>query len=168
MSTQSGAPEIAKWYTRARKFPQVIAKFPSGERLPFGPYTYAELISATVVALVAYQTRQVWGVFGALGNYGVIAGLVVATLLVVRALPTGTQGPLSWLTGVGNLLFAASPEPMRRPAKPRPARGVVAIDPRPPSPLPVLSSQPCASAQPRLSGVQQRLLLAAQGEESNA
>jgi len=37
MSTREDHHEVVKWYTRARRFPQLIGKTPDGARLWGGP-----------------------------------------------------------------------------------------------------------------------------------
>jgi hypothetical protein len=45
-------------YTLARKFPRMIGKFPNGQPIPFGPFTFHQigvLIGGLVLAFVALQ-----------------------------------------------------------------------------------------------------------------
>ena len=42
-----------KWYTRARKFPQLIGRTPDGTRIPGGPYTYTQVAAGVVTAVYA-------------------------------------------------------------------------------------------------------------------
>ena len=68
MSTREDQHEVVKWYTRARRFPQLIGKTPDGARLWGGPYTYTQVIVAAVVIVVGIQTAGLWGQFGLIGN----------------------------------------------------------------------------------------------------
>src|SRR5450759_686655 len=54
------APEVVKYYTRARKFPQLIGRTPDGAKIWGGPYTFTQAISAGVVLFVGVNTMGLW------------------------------------------------------------------------------------------------------------
>ena len=49
-----------KWYTRARKFPQLIGRTPDGTRIPGGPYTYLQVAAGVGMAAVLAATTGLW------------------------------------------------------------------------------------------------------------
>lgn len=60
--------EVVKWYTRARRFPQLIGKLPDGRRIWGGPYTYTQVIAGAVLIVVLAKTASIWAQFGVIGN----------------------------------------------------------------------------------------------------
>ena len=68
MSGRDEAPETVRWYTRARKSPQLIGNTPDGAKLWGGPYTYRQGIGAAVVLLVGLKTISLCGAFGLPGT----------------------------------------------------------------------------------------------------
>lgn len=99
MSTREDQHEVVKWYTRARRFPQLIGKTPDGARLWGGPYTYTQVIGAAVVIVVGIQTAGLWGQFGLIGNALLLLGVAYTTTLGLGRLPIGSRNPLSVLQG---------------------------------------------------------------------
>ena len=98
MSGRDESPEIVKWYTRARKFPQLIGKTPDGAKLWGGPYTYTQVVGASVVLVVGLKTISLWGSFGLVGNALVVLGRRVRHRPPARpAAPRFPQSDLGWL-----------------------------------------------------------------------
>lgn len=100
MSGRDEAPEIVRWYTRARKFPQLIGKTPDGAKLPGGPYTYMQVIGAAIVLVIGLKTVSLWGAFGLIGNALVVLGAAYGAALLLGRLPIGSRNPISVATGV--------------------------------------------------------------------
>jgi hypothetical protein len=99
MSTHEDQYEVVKWYTRARRFPQLIGKTPDGARLWGGPYTYTQVIGAVAVLVVGIKTVGLWGQFGLIGNALVLLAVAYATTLGLGRLPIGSRNPLSVAQG---------------------------------------------------------------------
>ena len=56
--------EVVKWYTRARRFPQLIGKTADGTTIWGGPYTYTQAGVGAAVLIIGSQTIDWWGQFG--------------------------------------------------------------------------------------------------------
>jgi hypothetical protein len=180
MSATNPPDEIVKWYTRARRFPQLIGKTPDGASLWGGPYTYTQVIVAAVLLYVGIQTLHLWGRFGLIGNALTLAGVTYGLVLVLGRLPVGARNPLTITAGAVRAISsptsghqAGLPSRIRPPHR---VRGGVVITPgptgvmtvptgpatTPPAPAP----QPPRTARPPLTSVQR--LLASTGPNQQA
>jgi len=130
-------PEIVKWYTRARHFPQLIGKTPDGATIWGGPYTYTQVIGGVLFVIVGSKTTDLWGQFGLIGNALILAGSAYGLVLLLGRLPLGSRNPMSVGAGVlrafsspaqGHL--AGGPVRIRRPHR---ARARLVIGPTPSS-----------------------------------
>ncbi len=124
MSTREDHHEVVKWYTRARRFPQLIGKTPDGARLWGGPYTYTQVVGAVAVLVVGIKTVGLWGQFGLIGNALILLGVAYATTLGLGRLPIGSRNPLSVAQGALKSVsatpagsYAGRPLKIRRPHK---------------------------------------------------
>lgn len=128
---------IAKTYTRARKFPQLIGTTPDGQRLPFGPYTYTQFIGAGVAGVVLWQTTWLWATGSFVRNFMVFGIVMGFTVWGLGRLPLGGRNPLSMVHGAGKALTGGMQAPRvgglvpRRPGI-RPISGEVMILPAAP------------------------------------
>lgn len=168
MSGRDESPEIVKWYTRARKFPQLIGKTPDGAKLWGGPYTYTQVVGASVVLVVGLKTISLWGSFGLVGNALVVLGAAYGTALLLGRLPLGTRNPISVgsgilraLSGPAQGVLAGTPLRIRRPHRVRTRlviRHAVPTTATPPAePAVDLTPEPAPAAPvPTLEPVQQR------------
>jgi hypothetical protein len=100
------APEVVKYYTRARKFPQLIGRTPDGAKIWGGPYTFTQAISAGVVLFVGVNTMGLWAHHGLIGNALILLGLAYGVVLVLGRIPPGARNPLAVLAGVVHALAA--------------------------------------------------------------
>jgi len=114
--------EVVKWYTRARRFPQLIGKTPDGARLWGGPYTYTQVIGFVIVLVAGIKTVGFWGQFGLIGNALLVLGAAYATALGLGRLPIGSRNPLSVAQGALKSIstpptgsYAGRPLKIRRP-----------------------------------------------------
>lgn len=163
VSGRDEAPEIVRWYTRARKFPQLIGKTPDGAKLWGGPYTYTQVIGAAVVLVVGLKTISLWGAFGLIGNALVVLGAAYGTALLLGRLPIGSRNPISVGSGIARALsgpaqgvLGGAPLRIRRPHRVRsqlvirytvPAPAAAAVQhPTPPAADPVPAEAPSAEA----------------------
>ena len=119
-------PEVVRWYTRARRFPQLIGKTPTGGSLWGGPYTFTQVGVFAGVIVVASQTAWLWGHFGTLGNLILPLGVAYGLTVLAGKLPIASRNPLSMAVGVlkaftapaqGNL--GGAPLRVRRPRRVR-------------------------------------------------
>jgi hypothetical protein len=120
------AAEVVRWYTRARKFPQLIGRTPDGRRIPGGPYTFTQAVGAGVVLLVGVNTMGWWARYGLIGNGLLLLGVAYAVVLGLGRIPVGSRSPLAVAAGgmralaaprVGRL--AGRPVRLRRPHRVR-------------------------------------------------
>ncbi|WP_425955265.1 hypothetical protein [Xylanimonas sp. McL0601] len=114
--------DIVRWYTRARRFPQLIGKTATGGMIWGGPYTYTQVGVGVGFFVIGLQTTWLWGHFGLIGNTLLLAAVSYGLVLIVGRLPIGSRNPLS--IGVGALralgapahgTLAATPLRLRRP-----------------------------------------------------
>ncbi|WP_203338614.1 hypothetical protein [Nocardioides limicola] len=148
--------EIVRWYTRARKFPQLVGRTPDGTKIPFGPYTVTQAVAAGVILLVAFNTTSVWARFGLLVNVTAFTCVLAGTVWLIGRIPVGSRSPVSVVLGAVQAITA--PRAGRiggRVIRVRPPhrvqhRLVVAVDlPDEPSPAP----EP-AAVKPALTQIQ--------------
>lgn len=169
-------PEVVKWYTRARKFPQLIGRTPDGAKIWGGPYTFTQVVGAGVVLFVGVNTMGLWAGYGLIGNAMILLGVAYGVVLLLGRVPVGSRSPVAVLLGCIHAVsapptgrIAGRPVRIRRPHTVR-HRITVLLDPagdtswasrpavadpavaRPP--LPLAETQ---RARPALTGVQQLL-----------
>lgn len=116
--------EVVKWYTRARKFPQLLGRTPDGAKLWGGPYTITQAVVGGVVVFVGSNTVGLWGQFGFIGNIVVLAAVGYGSVLVVGWIPVGSRNPIAVVTGTSKALTAprhgrlgGRPVRLRRPRR---------------------------------------------------
>ena len=167
-----------KWYTRARKFPQLIGRTPDGTRIPGGPYTYTQVAAGVVTAVVLAQTTWLWAHGGLILNATIFIGATVGAVFAAGKLTPGMRNPIVLASGALNLMSSgyrldgtaiATPKPNTATA----AGPVTVFIPAPPlakpttapssnrSPCPPRSAHcPCPAPvpSPALSSVQRLLL----------
>lgn len=122
MSSNDATYEVVKWYTRARRFPQLIGKTPDGAKLWGGPYTYTQVIGAAIVLVVGVNSVGLWGQFGLIANAVILLSSAYGTAVLLGRLPIGSRNPLSVGSGLVRALsspthgnFAGRPVRIRRP-----------------------------------------------------
>ena len=137
MNAREDQIEVVKWYTRARRFPQLIGKTPDGARLWGGPYTYTQIIGGVTVLVVGIKTVGIWGQFGLVGDALLLLGLAYVTTLGLGRLPIGSRNPLSVAQGALRSFsvtpsgsYAGRPLKIRRPHR---ATSRLVITPIPPT-----------------------------------
>jgi hypothetical protein len=104
--TEEHGPEVVKWYTRARKFPQMIGRTPDGAKLPGGPYTVAQAVAAGAILVVGLNTMSLWARFGLVGNMLVLATVTVLVVWSLGRVPVGSRSPFSVVAGVAQAVAA--------------------------------------------------------------
>jgi len=104
--SSSTPPELVKWYTRARRFPQLIGRTPDGAKIWGGPYTFTQAIGAGVIALVAVNTMGLWANYGFIGNTLVLAAVTYGGVLLLGRIPVGARSPISLIAGSMHAVMA--------------------------------------------------------------
>lgn len=107
MSSREETYEVVKWYTRARRFPQLIGKTPDGAKLWGGPYTYTQVVGAAIVLVVGVNSVGLWGQFGLIANAVILLSSAYGTAVLLGRLPVGSRNPLS--VGSGLIRALSSP-----------------------------------------------------------
>lgn len=79
--------EIARFYTRSRRFPKMIGRMTDGSRIPGGPYTLTQVGFGGAVLLVLLLTRTLWTTGAVLLDLALIAGIAWGVTWVVGLLP---------------------------------------------------------------------------------
>ncbi|MBF6333533.1 hypothetical protein [Nocardia transvalensis] len=118
---------------RARKFPYLIGRTHTGERIPGGPYTPVQFLGAGAVVGLLLLTYSWWSRFGNLPqNIMVLLGLPAAALWLLGRIPQGGRNPFTVAAGVakGATAGLTTPRvegiPVRLP-RPTAALGTVTI-----------------------------------------
>lgn len=106
MTDSDASVEIVRWYTRARRFPQLIGRTPDGTQIPFGPFTFTQVIGIGVFLFVAVKTVDLWGQFGLIGNVFVGATATFGIGFALGRIPIGARNPLSLAVGTLNAFTA--------------------------------------------------------------
>lgn len=77
----------ARFYTRARRFPVMIGRFADGTRLPGGPYTFPQIVSAAIALLIALMTRGVWSRGNSLVDVLIAVAVAIGVAIMVGKIP---------------------------------------------------------------------------------
>lgn len=131
--TSSGETyEVVKWYTRARRFPQLIGKTPDGATIWGGPYTYTQVIAGVAFVVIGSKTTWLWGHFGLIGNALILLGGAYGLVVLMGRLPIGSRNPIA--VGAGAVRAFSSPvqghlggAPVRI-RRPRPVRSRLVVN----------------------------------------
>ncbi|MFB8087326.1 hypothetical protein [Streptomyces sp. NPDC055992] len=129
---------VGRCYTRARRHPLMIGRWPGGRgRIWGGPYTVPQIIVLAGSLTLLLLTRALWAHFGLL-NYVIALGLPYGLSLLVRHVQVDGRNPLSVAaSSIGLLTRPSSGRLGGRPVKAvrgrRPLIGVCSITwaPRP-------------------------------------
>lgn len=114
--TDNQTTDIVKWYTRARKFPQLIGRTPDGMKLWGGPYTITQAVGFGLVLFVGLNTMSLWANFGFVGNFVVLGAVAVGVVFGLGRIPVGSRSPLS--VGAGAWKAVAAPQHGRLGGRP--------------------------------------------------
>ena len=162
MSTAEGSPnsgdqQVVRWYTRARRFPQLIGRTPDGARIPGGPYTITQVATAGVLMLIALKTTSLWAHYGLIANGLLLAGVVYGVVFLLGKIPLGSRNPLAIAAGAWRALSAPStgrlagrPVRLRRPhrVQHRLTVFIPTAAPAAPAPEPMNIVAPAPAAEP--------------------
>ncbi len=157
MSERDQTHEVVKWYTRARRFPQLIGKTPDGARIWGGPYTYTQVIGAVVILVVGTKTVGIWGQFGLLGNALTLLGVTYGATLALGRMPIGSRNPIAVGSGLLRALSSPSsgnvggrPVRIRRPHRASSRVVITTKGPQVQQTAPVSSAPTVTTRSPRL------------------
>lgn len=97
--------EIARFYTRSRRFPKLIGRMTDGSRIPGGPYTMTQVLSGGIVFLVAMVTRNLWTTDAMLLDLIITAAITYAAIFVVGFLPLTRRNLVAAFMGAVSAIF---------------------------------------------------------------
>ncbi len=174
------------YHTLARRFPQMISRVPSGEKIPGGPYTTTQVVVAAVMLFVLFKTLDIWARFGLFVNAALFVTLTWGVVWLVGRSALTARNPISVISGAYAAIAAPATgrldgRPVRIPRPrdvaalpvpvtidmsqfPRQASLAAATDTPEPSPAPQPAATapspppPPVSPRPALSPLQQQLL----------
>ena len=88
------------WYTKGRRIPTLIGKDVSGRRIPGGPYTGLQAVTAAAVPALLWSTRGLWAAdMAGLAMFAVLVGVTVAAVKLVGKVDFASRNPLLLLAG---------------------------------------------------------------------
>lgn len=153
MSHDDASAEVVRWYTRARRFPQLIGRTPDGTRIPGGPYTFTQVIGTAIFLILAVKTVDLWGRFDLIGNVVFGAGATVGVVWALGRIPVGARNPLSLFDGCCRAFTAPASGRVAgrqiRIKKPTRVRHTVTVHQQLPNPVPtVVASATAAEPAP--------------------
>lgn len=85
--------EVARFYTRSRKFPRMIGRLPEGTRIWGGPYTFAQLGAAMMAGALVLSLRPVLSTGSIVLDLLIAAGVAWAAASGARVVPTSPLNP---------------------------------------------------------------------------
>ncbi len=107
MTTENQQPEVARFYTRSRKFPRLIGRLHDGTKIPGGPYTVTQGVVFAVLLALALITRGLWGNVSILLYFPVAVAVAWGAAWLVGRLPATRRNVASLIYGV--ITAATSP-----------------------------------------------------------
>lgn len=99
-------PEVAKFFSQARRIPMLIGKLPDGSRIWGGPYTGYQVIALIVTGGGLYLFHDLWSSGAILSD--IFLGVVIAICvgLLAGRIPLDARNPMVLVAGFGNALQA--------------------------------------------------------------
>ena len=110
--------EIARFYTRSRRFPKMIGRMTDGSRIPGGPYTLTQVGFGGVALMGLLMTRTLWSTGATLLDLAITVGVAWGVTWLVGFIPMTRRNLV--LAFVGAVAAPAQPSalPARRPQRP--------------------------------------------------
>jgi hypothetical protein len=91
--------EVARFYTRAHRFPKMVGRMHDGTRIPGGPYTLAQAGVGGIILLIALITRAKWGTGNILFDLPMIVGFAWGGAWLAGRIPSTRRNLLHVITG---------------------------------------------------------------------
>lgn len=99
------AEEIARFYTRSRRFPKMIGRMTDGSRIIGGPYTMTQVCIGGGVLMILLMTRTVWTTGVMLLDLVIVGGLAWGVTWLVGLIPITRRNLLSVLLSAVSAMF---------------------------------------------------------------
>ena len=128
------------WYTKGRRIPTIIGKDVSGRRIPGGPYTGLQAVTAAAVPALLWSTRGLWAAdMAGLAMIAVLVGVTVAAVKLVGKVDFASRNPLLMLASYVHQTSrpAAGTLAGRKLAEPKPHRVTAPVQVARLEPVPV-------------------------------
>lgn len=98
--------EVARFYTRSRKFPRLIGRLHDGTKIPGGPYTVTQGIVAAVLLALGLVTRGLWGMGTILVDIPIVLLVAWGGAWGAGRLPATRRNVASILLGAFGAVFS--------------------------------------------------------------
>lgn len=108
MSDEKQQSEVARFYTRSRKFPRLIGRLHDGTKIPGGPYTVTQGVVAAVLLALGLVTRGIWGTGTILVDIPIVLIAAWGGAWGAGRLPTTRRNFGSILLGIFGAMFRPS------------------------------------------------------------
>lgn len=95
MSTEHDQVQTGKFYTSARKIPQLIGVTPTGEKIPGGPYTVTQFALGILVLVLGFMTRPIWGSGDIFSEILILLFVTVGVIYGAGKMPRTRRSPLN-------------------------------------------------------------------------
>lgn len=100
-------PVVVKFFTIARRFPQLIGRTPDGARIWGGPYSFTQVIVGALVLFVGVKTMSLWEIGSPLQSGALLLAGTWGLVWALGKMPLGSRNPL--LVVAGGIGAMASP-----------------------------------------------------------
>lgn len=91
--------EVARFYTRSRRFPKMVGRMHDGTRIPGGPYTLTQAGVGGAILLIALMTRSKWGTGNIIFDLPLVVALAWGGAWLAGRIPSTRRNLLSVLAG---------------------------------------------------------------------
>lgn len=126
-------PEVAKFFSQARRIPMLIGKMPDGSKIWGGPYTVYQLIALLVTGAGLYLFHGMWSTGAILADLVVAAVIAMSAALLAGQIPLDARNPTALVSSFVNALQSPRTGAYhgKAPRLRRPHRANVAISAQP-------------------------------------
>ena len=95
MDAEQNQVQTGKFYTSARKIPQLIGVTPTGEKIPGGPYTVTQFALGILVLVLGFVTRPIWGSGDIFSEILILLAVTVGVIYGAGKMPRTRRSPLN-------------------------------------------------------------------------
>ncbi|WP_209326327.1 hypothetical protein [Brevibacterium renqingii] len=126
-------PEVAKFFSQARRIPMLIGKMPDGSKIWGGPYTVYQLIALVIAGAGLYLFHGMWSTGAILADLLVGAVIAISAALLAGQIPLDARNPTALVSSFVNALQSPRTGTYhgKAPRLRRPHRANVAISVQP-------------------------------------